>query len=267
VQLRAVTEGFNRSWSKRNTGRSWAEFAALFRNTRSAFLNHERAKSELKALMPEDAKEAIGHPSARIGVVSFDVLDTEPVVAALTSALAKAQAEVINPGKVAHGKASAASAMRRSPAGSTSCVRRWAARDRHLTDNRHRSERRHGQFDHHARPRIRRVDRFGLAGLSDRRGRTPQRLTYARRYGLFHARGMERKAAVDELAEIGEPATINRLLQDLEVEDRLGARIDKYVKRLMILRGGLKSLPTAFRSAPPQATLEPQLISGPTKAA
>ena len=40
---------------------SWAEFAALFRNTRGAFLDHERAKSELKALMPEDAKEAIGH--------------------------------------------------------------------------------------------------------------------------------------------------------------------------------------------------------------
>src|SRR6476619_5186801 len=29
---------------------SWAEFAALFRNTRDAFLDHERAKSELKAL-------------------------------------------------------------------------------------------------------------------------------------------------------------------------------------------------------------------------
>ena len=37
---------------------SWAEFAALFRNTREAFLDHERAKSELKGLMPEDAKEA-----------------------------------------------------------------------------------------------------------------------------------------------------------------------------------------------------------------
>src|ERR1700719_4269028 len=40
---------------------SWAEFAGLFRNTRQAFLDHERAKGELKALMPEDAKEAIGH--------------------------------------------------------------------------------------------------------------------------------------------------------------------------------------------------------------
>jgi predicted phage-related endonuclease len=58
---------------------SWAEFAALFRNTRSAFLDHERAKSELKALMPEDAKEAIGHgvkaKRSKSGAVSFDVLE------------------------------------------------------------------------------------------------------------------------------------------------------------------------------------------------
>ena len=44
-----------------SSSNSWAEFAALFRDTRQAFLDHERAKSELKALMPEDAKEAIGH--------------------------------------------------------------------------------------------------------------------------------------------------------------------------------------------------------------
>src|SRR5438093_11506 len=60
---------------------SWAEFAALFRNTREAFLDHERAKSELKALMPEDAKEAIGHgvraKRSKSGAVSFDVLETE----------------------------------------------------------------------------------------------------------------------------------------------------------------------------------------------
>jgi predicted phage-related endonuclease len=60
---------------------SWAEFAALFRNTRSAFLDHERAKSELKALMPKDAKEAIGHGvkarRSKSGAVSFDVLETE----------------------------------------------------------------------------------------------------------------------------------------------------------------------------------------------
>jgi predicted phage-related endonuclease len=60
---------------------SWAEFAALFRNTREAFLDHERAKSELKALMPEDAKEAIGHgvkaKRSKSGAVSFDLLETE----------------------------------------------------------------------------------------------------------------------------------------------------------------------------------------------
>jgi YqaJ-like viral recombinase domain len=60
---------------------SWAEFAALFRNTRTAFLDHERAKSELKALMPEDAREAIGHgvkaKRSKSGAVSFDVLETE----------------------------------------------------------------------------------------------------------------------------------------------------------------------------------------------
>jgi hypothetical protein len=60
---------------------SWAEFSALFRNTRQAFFDHERAKSELKSLMPEDAKEAIGHgvraKRSKSGAVSFDVLEME----------------------------------------------------------------------------------------------------------------------------------------------------------------------------------------------
>jgi hypothetical protein len=60
---------------------SWGDFAALFRTTREAFLDHERAKSELKGLMPEDAKEAIGHgvraKRSKSGAVSFDLLQTE----------------------------------------------------------------------------------------------------------------------------------------------------------------------------------------------
>ena len=64
-----------------SSSNSWAQFAALFRNTREAFLDHERAKSELKALMPEDAKEAIGHgvraKRSKSGAVSFDLLTTE----------------------------------------------------------------------------------------------------------------------------------------------------------------------------------------------
>jgi predicted phage-related endonuclease len=64
-----------------SSSNSWAEFAALFRNTRQAFLAHERAKSELKSLMPEDAREAIGHGvrarRSKSGAVSFDVLETD----------------------------------------------------------------------------------------------------------------------------------------------------------------------------------------------
>ena len=33
----------------------------IFRSTRQAYLDHEQAKTELKALLPEDVKEAIGH--------------------------------------------------------------------------------------------------------------------------------------------------------------------------------------------------------------
>ena len=70
-----------------SSSNSWAEFAGLFRNTRGAFLDHERAKAELKTLMPEDAKEAIGHgvraKRSRSGAVSFDVLDTEAARASM----------------------------------------------------------------------------------------------------------------------------------------------------------------------------------------
>jgi predicted phage-related endonuclease len=58
---------------------SWAEFAALFCSTRSAFLEHERAKTELKGLVPEDAKEAFGHgvraKRSKAGAVSFEVIE------------------------------------------------------------------------------------------------------------------------------------------------------------------------------------------------
>jgi predicted phage-related endonuclease len=66
---------------------SWAECAAVFRTTRAAFLEHEKTKAELKGLMPEDAKEAIGHgvraKRSKSGAVSFDLLDVEARHAAL----------------------------------------------------------------------------------------------------------------------------------------------------------------------------------------
>jgi predicted phage-related endonuclease len=60
---------------------AWAEFSGIFRRTRDAYLEHEKAKTELKSLIPEDAKEAIGHgiraKRSKSGAVSFDVLSME----------------------------------------------------------------------------------------------------------------------------------------------------------------------------------------------
>jgi hypothetical protein len=68
------------------------------------------------------------------------------------------------------------------------------------------------------------------------------------------------------LVEIGDAATVEGLSRDLEIEERLGALIDKCLKRLLYLKG-LKSLPTASSSAPPQPSAEPRRIPRPTRAA
>jgi predicted phage-related endonuclease len=64
-----------------SSSNAWAEFSNVFRHTREAYLEHENAKAELKGLMPEDAKEAVGHgiraKRSKSGTVSFDVLSTE----------------------------------------------------------------------------------------------------------------------------------------------------------------------------------------------
>jgi predicted phage-related endonuclease len=60
---------------------AWGELAATFRRTRSAFQEHEGAKADLKKLVPEDAKEAMGHglraKRFKSGAISFDLLETE----------------------------------------------------------------------------------------------------------------------------------------------------------------------------------------------
>ena len=59
----------------------------VFRQTRTAFLQHENAKAELKSLVPEDAQEAIGHglraKRSKSGAISFDLLALEEHHAAL----------------------------------------------------------------------------------------------------------------------------------------------------------------------------------------
>jgi YqaJ-like viral recombinase domain len=70
-----------------SSSNSWVEFAGVFRRTRTAFLEHENAKAELKALMPEDAREAIGHgvraKRSKSGAISFDLVTAEVDRAAL----------------------------------------------------------------------------------------------------------------------------------------------------------------------------------------
>ena len=66
---------------------SWAEFAGVFCHTRAAYLEHDAAKAELKKLMPEDAKEAVGHGvrarRSKSGAISFDLHDAEASHAAV----------------------------------------------------------------------------------------------------------------------------------------------------------------------------------------
>jgi predicted phage-related endonuclease len=66
---------------------AWAEFAAVFSRTRSAHLEHEQAKTELKRLVPDDAQQAIGHgiraKRSKSGAISFDLLNAEASHAAV----------------------------------------------------------------------------------------------------------------------------------------------------------------------------------------
>ncbi len=128
---------------------SWAEFAAMFSRTRSAHLEHEQAKAELKNLMPDDAQQAIGHgvraKRSKSGAISFDLLNTEDEqqrssgsIGNLAAALAKAQGELTNPDKSLVGTIPSdlpggverPFGMRRYRAGSTLSAKSGPARNR-----------------------------------------------------------------------------------------------------------------------------------------
>ena len=120
---------------------AWAEFATSFARTHPAFLEHERAKAELKSLVPEDAQQAIGHgvrakrsksgpsrlSSSRTRIA---MQQSSGSIGSLAAALARAQVELINPEKsmVASirpddGAPSRSSVMRRCRAAWTSSAR------------------------------------------------------------------------------------------------------------------------------------------------
>jgi hypothetical protein len=66
---------------------SWAELATVYRRTYPAFQEHEGVKGDLKKLVPDDAKEAIGHgvraTRSKSGAVSFELMDLEAALTAV----------------------------------------------------------------------------------------------------------------------------------------------------------------------------------------
>ena len=172
---------------------SWAEFAGVFRRTRQAYLEHEQAKTELKALMPEDVKEAIGHG---VRAQALQVRRRQlrchrppgggrpcrgPVNRSrrLGAALAKAQAELVNPEKsltatVRTGRAGEGEERTfryASLASGLDIVRKTLSQHEIATVQTTAVDQAGGsrQPDHHAGPCLGRMDRLGLAGLSDQR--------------------------------------------------------------------------------------------------
>jgi predicted phage-related endonuclease len=64
-----------------STSNAWAELAGAFTRTHPAFLEHERAKAELKGLVPEDVQQAIGHgvraKRSKSGAVTVELVNAE----------------------------------------------------------------------------------------------------------------------------------------------------------------------------------------------
>jgi hypothetical protein len=69
-----------------SSSNAWAELAAVFIRTRPAHHEHEAAKTELRSLVPADARQATGHgiraKRSKSGAINFDVLDNEDTDAA-----------------------------------------------------------------------------------------------------------------------------------------------------------------------------------------
>jgi predicted phage-related endonuclease len=59
-----------------SSSNAWAEFAAIFTRTRPAYLEHEKAKAELKRLVPKDSQQAVGHGvrarRSKSGAITFE---------------------------------------------------------------------------------------------------------------------------------------------------------------------------------------------------
>jgi hypothetical protein len=61
-----------------SSSNAWAEFAETFARIRPAYLEHEKAKADLRSLVPEDAQQAVGHGvrarRSKSGAITFELL-------------------------------------------------------------------------------------------------------------------------------------------------------------------------------------------------
>jgi hypothetical protein len=61
-----------------SSSNAWAQHTAVFARTKAAHDEHESVKGELKALVPEDAREAFGHglcaKRSKSGAISFELV-------------------------------------------------------------------------------------------------------------------------------------------------------------------------------------------------
>jgi predicted phage-related endonuclease len=62
-----------------SSSNSWAELAVVYRQTKADYEAHEGSKSDLKKLVPEDAREALGHglkaKRSKSGAISFETVE------------------------------------------------------------------------------------------------------------------------------------------------------------------------------------------------
>ena len=94
-----------------STSNAWAEFAAIFARTQPAYLEHEKAKAELKTLDTGGCAASYGPwhsaPNGRNPAPSHSnssklwmtMQQSSSSIGNLAAALAKAQAELVNPEK------------------------------------------------------------------------------------------------------------------------------------------------------------------------
>jgi hypothetical protein len=73
--------------------------------------------------------------------------------------------------------------------------------------------------------------------------------TFLEKWGAAETQAREQFGDQYALVELGKAATIEGLLKDLEVQERLDALIDRNLKRLLLLKG-LKSLDTSESAVP-----------------